>query len=422
MRNMIRLLTVIGARPQIIKAAAISRAVREKFAGQVEEHILHTGQHYDDNMSEVFFRELGIPEPDYNLHVGSGSHGVQTARIIEGIEGVLMGDCNQCTGSGVQDKPFDGIIVYGDTNSTLAAAVAASKIHIPVFHIEAGLRSFNMAMPEEINRIVCDQLSSVLFTPTLTGLKNLKAEGFPVDGVRCTGDGVRCTVYGVQEAQSRVDGAQCGVRKFADGREQKVVLSGDVMYDNSMYFSAMADMKSDIIERLGLSYRNFVLATIHRPANTDNAANLKSIFRALADIAKKDNLDIVLPLHPRTRKKMADFRLEIDDLGGRIKIIEPASFFEIIRLEKNARVVMTDSGGVQKEAFFYGTPCVILRSETEWVEIVDAGAGILADADYERIMEAYRLLSEHHVHFPPLFGDAHASEKILSEIIDYLES
>ena len=405
---MIRLLTVIGARPQIIKAAAISRAVREKFAGQVEEHILHTGQHYDANMSEVFFRELGIPEPDYNLHVGSGSHGVQTARIIEGIEAVLMGECSvQCTEYGVQEKPFDGIIVYGDTNSTLAAAVAASKIHIPVFHIEAGLRSFNMAMPEEINRIVCDQLSSVLFTPTLTGLKNLKAEGFPVDGVRCT-------VYGVQDAV-------CGVRKFADGRGQKVVLSGDVMYDNSMYFSAMADMKSDIIERLGLSYRNFVLATIHRPANTDNAANLKSIFRALADIAEKDNIDVVLPLHPRTRKKMADFRLQVDDFGGHIKIIEPASFFEIIRLEKNARVVMTDSGGVQKEAFFYGTPCVILRSETEWVEIVEAGAGILADADYERIMEAYRLLSEHQVYFPPLFGDAHASEKILSEIIEYLK-
>ena len=395
-----KILTIIGARPQIIKAAAISRAVRTRFADQIEEKILHTGQHYDENMSEVFFRELGIPEPDYNLHVGSGSHGVQTARIIEGIEGVLLGECSvQCTEYGVQEKPFDGIIVYGDTNSTLAAAVAASKIHIPVFHIEAGLRSFNMAMPEEINRIVCDQLSSVLFTPTLTGLKNLKAEGFPVDDV--------------QEAQS-------GVRKFADGRGQKVVLSGDVMYDNSMNFSAMADMKSDIIERLGLSYRNFVLATIHRPANTDNVANLKSIFRALTDIAKKDNIDVVLPLHPRTRKKMADCRLQVDALGGHIKIIEPASFFEIIRLEKNARVVMTDSGGVQKEAFFYGTPCVILRPETEWVEIVDAGAGILADADYERIMEAYADLSGRVVKFPPLFGDAHASEKILNEIVKYL--
>ena len=377
---MIRLLTIIGARPQIIKAAAISRAIREKFAGQVEEHILHTGQHYDDNMSEVFFRELGIPAPDYNLHAGSGSHGVQTAKIIEGVEQVLMG------------QRYDGVIVYGDTNSTLAAAVAASKIHVPVFHIEAGLRSFNMAMPEEINRIVCDQLSSLLFTPTKTGLQNLQAEGF---------DSIKCRV------------------KFADGRGQKVVLSGDVMYDNSMYFSTMADMKSYIIERMGLSHRNFILATIHRPANTDNPENLRSIFRALGDIAAS-GVDVVFPCHPRTRKKILDFRLEIDDFGGKLKLIDPASFFEIIRLEKNARVVMTDSGGVQKEAFFYGTPCVILRPETEWVEIVDAGAGIIADADYERIIKAYEEIAGKPVHFPPLFGDGHASEKIIREIMDYL--
>lgn len=379
---MIRLLTVIGARPQIIKAAAISRAVREKFAGQVEEHILHTGQHYDANMSEVFFRELGIPEPDYNLHVGSGSHGVQTARIIEGIESVLT------------EQHYDGVIVYGDTNSTLAAAVAASKIHVPVFHVEAGLRSFNMGMPEEINRIVCDQLSSVLFTPTLTGLRNLEAEGF-------------------SSIKSRV--------RFADGRGQKVVLSGDVMYDNSMYFSAMADVQSDIIERLGLRYRQFVLATIHRPANTDNAENLRSIFSALNDIAEQHQMDVVLPLHPRTRKIM-----ENEGMNGlmneRVRIIEPASFFEIIRLEKNAAIVMTDSGGVQKEAFFYGTPCVILRPETEWVEIVEAGAGIIADADYERIMAAYEALVNKPVQFPALFGDGHASEKIIQEILAYLKA
>ena len=387
---MIRLLTIIGARPQIIKAAAISRAVRTTFAGRIEEKILHTGQHYDDNMSEVFFRELGIPSPDYNLHVGSGSHGVQTARIIEGVEQVLM----------TEGTPgFDGVIVYGDTNSTLAAAVAASKIHVPVFHIEAGLRSFNMSMPEEVNRIVCDQLSSVLFTPTMTGLHNLEAEGF--GGIK-----------------SRV--------RFGNGKAQQVVLSGDVMYDNSMYFSGMADMHSDIIERLGLTYRGFVLATIHRPANTDHAANLQSIFRALLDIAEGEGTDIVLPLHPRTRKMLPQ---QLDgellrrvETNAHLRIIEPASFFEIIRLEKNARVVMTDSGGVQKEAFFYGTPCVILRPETEWVEIVDAGAGILADADYDRITEAYRLLSTREVHFPPLFGDAHASEKILNEILRYLEA
>lgn len=382
---MIRLLTIIGARPQIIKAAAISRAVKKNFAGQIEEHILHTGQHYDDNMSEVFFRELGIPEPDYNLHVGSGSHGVQTARILEGVEKVLM------------ETHYDGVIVYGDTNSTLAAAVAASKIHVPVFHVEAGLRSFNMGMPEEINRIVCDQLSSVLFTPTLTGLRNLEAEGF-------------------ESFKQLV--------RFADGRRQRVVLSGDVMYDNSMFFSGIADVKSDIIERMGLNYRDFVLATIHRPANTDNAENLRNIFCALLDIADK-GMKVILPLHPRTRKMLS---AQLDgEMMARVErtaclhIMEPASFFEIIRLEKNAAIVMTDSGGVQKEAFFYGTPCVILRSETEWIEIIEAGAGIIADADYQRIIDAYEQLVNKKVDFPPLFGDGHASEKILSEILSYLK-
>lgn len=378
---MIRLLTIIGARPQIIKAAAISRAINAHFVDQVEEHILHTGQHYDANMSEVFFRELGIPEPNYNLHVGSGSHGVQTAKIIEGIETVLT------------ETHYDGVIVYGDTNSTLAAAVAASKIHVPVFHIEAGLRSFNMSMPEEVNRIVCDNLSSVLFTPTLTGLRNLEEEGF---------SGIKSHV------------------RFADGRGQKVVLSGDVMYDNSTYFSEMADRQSDIVERLSLLPKQFVLATIHRPANTDNEENLRNIFRALSDIAEQHQMNVVLPLHPRTRKMIGGLRLKIGELSERIRIIEPASFFEIIRLEKNAAVVMTDSGGVQKEAFFYGTPCVILRPETEWVEIVEAGAGIIADADYDRIITAFNQLINKPVKFPPLFGDGHASDKIIAEIIEYL--
>ena len=367
---MIRLLTIIGARPQIIKAAAVSRAVREAFAGQIEEKILHTGQHYDDNMSEVFFRELGIPQPDYNLHVGSGTHGMQTGAMLQGIERILM------------EQHFDGMIVYGDTNSTLAGALAASKLQVPIFHIEAGLRSFNMTMPEEINRIVADRLGNLLFAPTETAVRNLEREGM----------------------------------------SDNVVLSGDVMYDNSMYFSAMADEKSDIIERLGLKPKQFVLATIHRPANTDNKENLRSIFRALSDIASS-GIDVVVPLHPRTRARLNELTNErVNELTGeRVKIIEPASFFEIIRLEKNARVVMTDSGGVQKEAFFYGTPCVILRPETEWVEIVDAGAGILADADYERIMAAYKTLSGREVEFPPLFGDGHASEKILREIVAYLQ-
>ena len=371
---MIRLLTIVGARPQIIKAAAISRAVRTQFAGQIEERILHTGQHYDDNMSEVFFRELGIPAPDYNLHVGSGRHAEQTGKMMIGIENVL------------KDAHYDAVLVYGDTNSTLAAAVSASKLQVPVFHVEAGLRSYNRTMPEEINRVVCDQLSTILFAPTQTAVDNLQKEGMPM-------------------------------------RNQKVVLSGDVMYDNSLYFSEMADEKSDVMERLELRNRKFVLATIHRPANTDNAENLKSILRALSDIAAK-GMEVVLPLHPRTKQRLGvmGYGLEVMGYGlqvsDKIRIIEPVSFFDMIRLEKHAQVVLTDSGGVQKEAFFYGTPCVILRSETEWTEIVDAGAGILAGADYERIVEAYRLLSNREVHFPPLFGDGKASEKILSEICE----
>ena len=387
-----KILTIIGARPQIIKAAAISRAVRNHFSDQIEEHILHTGQHYDQNMSAVFFDELGIPQPHYNLQVGSGTHATQTARITEGVEQVLL----QAASEG---QPFDGVIVYGDTNSTLAAAIAAVKIHVPVFHIEAGLRSFNMSMPEEVNRIVCDQLSSILFTPTKTGLQNLQAEGFAEGGIK-----------------QRVH--------MPNGKPQSVILSGDVMYDNSLYFSRIADEKSDIIERLNLQPRGFVLATIHRPANADNADNLQSIFAALLDISDRDEIDIVLPLHPRTRKmlpeKLTAELLERINQTPRFKIIEPASFFEIIRLEKNARVVMTDSGGVQKEAFFFETPCVILRPETEWVEIVEAGAGVIADADYQRILDAYRALAGKQVNFPPLFGDAHASEKILEAILGAL--
>lgn len=380
---MIRLLTVIGARPQIIKAAAISRAVKEHFAGQIEEKILHTGQHYDANMSQVFFDELGIPAPDYNLGVGSGSHGVQTAKMIAGIEEVLT------------SEHFDGIILYGDTNSTLAGAVAASKIHIPVFHIEAGLRSFNMTMPEEVNRIVCDQLSSICFSPTQTGIDNLKREGF-----------------------------MDSPAKFKNGKGRMVVNSGDVMYDNSMYFATLAEQKSDILIRLGVKPNEYILTTIHRPNNTDDQKRLTDILSSLLAITERDNITLVLPLHPRTRNllnKNLD-KAVYDKLmsSPRVKIIPPASFFEIIVLEKNAKIVMTDSGGVQKESFFFERPCVILRPETEWVEIVEHGAGIIANADPKLIVEAYNKLIGTKPVFPPLFGDAHASEHILEIINKYL--
>lgn len=378
-----KLLTIIGARPQIIKAAAVSRAISEKFCDKVIEKILHTGQHYDTNMSQVFFDELGIPQPDYNLGVGSGSHGVQTAKMIAGIEEVLT------------SEHFDGIILYGDTNSTLAGAVAASKIHIPVFHIEAGLRSFNMTMPEEVNRIVCDQLSSICFSPTKTGIDNLKREGFFDTPA-----------------------------KFKNGKGRLIVNSGDVMYDNSMYFATFAEKKSDILTRLCVKKNEYILATIHRPNNTDDPERLTNILSSLLSISERDGITLVLPLHPRT-KNLLDKNLDAlvyEKLMNSplVKIIPPASFFDIIVLEKNARIVMTDSGGVQKESFFFERPCVILRPETEWVEIVEHGAGIIANADPKMIVEAYDKLIGTKPVFPPLFGDAHAAEHILQNITEYL--
>lgn len=380
---MIKLLTIIGARPQIIKAAAISREIPFHFSEEIEERILHTGQHYDTNMSDVFFDELGIPLPNYNLGVGSASHGAQTAQMIEGIEDVLL------------KEKFDGMIVYGDTNSTLAGAVAASKLLIPIFHIEAGLRSFNMSMPEEINRIACDHLSSILFTPTQTACMNLQREGF--------------------EKSPSI---------FANGHKQWVVNSGDVMYDNSLYYAKMAAEHSTIIRDLQLTDKQFILATIHRNNNTDEPKRLESIMCALIDIAEKYNMDVVLPLHPRTAKLLpknlspnTSNRLQVCKW---IRMIPPVSFFEIIELEKHAKVVMTDSGGVQKESFFFETPCVILRPETEWVEIVEHKAGIVTDANYQRIIDAYEILDNSKISFPPLFGDGHAANKILNSILTYL--
>ena len=378
-----KILTVIGARPQIIKAAAISRTINTKFNGIVEEQLLHTGQHYDENMSQVFFDELGIPQPTYNLGVGSGDHGVQTAKMISGIEKVLLGN------------HFDGIILYGDTNSTLAGAVAASKIHIPIFHIEAGLRSFNMSMPEEINRIVCDQLSSICFAPTQTAVNNLRNEGF-----------------------------MNSPATFLNGKRRIVENCGDVMYDNSMFFSPIAESKSQILKTLDIAPQKYILATIHRPDNTDSHERFSAIISSLLSIIEDHNTTLVLPLHPRTRNLLSQ---NLDNISyprliasPHVKIIPPASFFDMIVLEKNAQIVMTDSGGVQKEAFFFERPCVILRPETEWVEIVEHGAGIIADADSVCICEAYKKLINHPVSFPKLFGDAKAADHIIEKITDYL--
>ncbi len=374
-----KLVTIIGARPQIIKAAALSRAIKNHYSDKIQEVIVHTGQHYDDNMSQVFFDELQIPRPDYNLHVGSASHGVQTARMTEGIEALL-----------IKEQP-DFIILYGDTNSTLAGAVAAAKIHVPIVHIEAGLRSFNKSMPEEINRIVCDHCSTLLFSPTKAGFENLKREGFPIDN----------------HPPYTID-------------NPKVFHCGDIMYDNSLHFADIAEEKTDIIQRLELTNKPFILATIHRDSNTDHPERLSAIFKALIQLSEE--CQVVLPLHPRTSKLLKvnlneELQKQIFNTPN-IKLIPPVSFLEIIALERHAQLVMTDSGGVQKEAYFFQKPCIILRPETEWVEIVETGNAILADADESRILQAWQHFKGNPpTIFPEIFGDGHAAEFMLEKII-----
>ena len=376
-----KIVTIIGARPQIIKAAALSRAIKTRYASQIQEVIVHTGQHYDDNMSQVFFDELGIPHPDYNLHVGSASHGVQTARMTEGIEEILM-----------KEQP-DFIVLYGDTNSTLAGAVAAAKIHVPIVHIEAGLRSFNKSMPEEINRIVCDHCSTLLFSPTLAGVENLKREGFPIDN----------------EPPYTID-------------NPKVYHCGDIMYDNSLHFAEIAETKTDILQRLDIQGKPFILATIHRDSNTDQPERLNAIFDAILRLSKESR--IVLPLHPRTAKLLKtnlsnDKQKQVFN-SKNIIILPPVSFLEMIALERHAQVVMTDSGGVQKEAYFFKKPCIILRPETEWVEIVETGNAVLADADESRILQAWQHFKDNPpTVYPEIFGDGKAAEFMLEKMLEY---
>ncbi len=380
-----KIITVIGARPQIIKAAAISRAISHHFSHQMEEFIVHTGQHYDENMSEVFFDELGIPKPAFNLNVGSGSHGSMTAKMLDGLESLFT-----------REKP-DAVLVYGDTNSTIAAALAAAKIHIPVIHVEAGLRSYNKAMPEEINRIACDHMSSLLFSPTRAGMENLKKEGFELTTVQ----------------KATID-------------RPNVYHCGDVMYDNSLFFSELSEEKSTVLERNDLHKNQFILCTIHRDTNTDDAEHLNAIFNALIRIQYDSKLDLILPLHPRTKKKMDELLSpqllsKIEQLSG-IKIIPPAGFLDIISLEKHARLIITDSGGLQKEAFFFKKPCVILREQTEWIEIVENGNACLSGSNEELIVrQSLEMLSKSDFSHPDLFGDGQAAtficEKILGELL-----
>lgn len=379
----IKILTIIGARPQIIKAAAISRTIKNGFDHQIQEILVHTGQHYDANMSDVFFKEMGIPEPHHNLNVGSMSHAAQTAKMMLGIENLIN-----------SEKP-NYLLVYGDTNSTLAGALSAAKLHLPVIHVEAGLRSYNKSMPEEINRIMTDHASTLLFTPTKTGFKNLIKEGF-----------------------SNTD-----VQK-ADVDHPAIFHCGDVMLDNSLFFKEKAQKDSQILQKMNLKPNEFVLCTIHRDNNTDIKERLTNIVRALLEISQKNDIQIVLPLHPRTAKKlpeMLDSHLYQDfTTAVGIKITEPVSFFDMIQLESNSKLIMTDSGGVQKEAFFFKKPCLILRSETEWVEIVDADCAKIVDANREKIIENFNLyLNKQDLFFPDIFGNGKAAEFICQKIIKH---
>jgi UDP-N-acetylglucosamine 2-epimerase len=362
----LKVLSIVGARPQFIKAAPVSRALRARGLAEV---LVHTGQHYDRNMSALFFDELNIPEPHYNLEVGSGPHGWQTGQMLARIEEVL-----------VAERPA-WVLVYGDTNSTLAGALAAVKLHIPVAHVEAGLRSFNRAMPEEHNRVLTDHAADLLFCPTQTAVEHLTAEG---------------VTHGVH-------------------------LTGDVMYDAVLYNSALAQTRSTVLQRLAMTSGNYSLATVHRPQNTDDPETLAAILRAFSELRGT----IVFPAHPRTRDALAGHRLQ---LPSNVRLIDAVGYLDMLVLEKNARLILTDSGGVQKEAYFFGVPCVTLREETEWVETVDAGWNMLVGADPTRILAAARTLAPASVRTnsmpqaqEPIFGDGQASEKV-ARILSYHSS
>jgi UDP-GlcNAc3NAcA epimerase len=381
----LKLLTCIGARPQIIKAAAVNRAIKNYFSDRIREVVVHTGQHYDESMSGIFFNELGSTNEKYNLNAGSSSHAHQTAQILTGLEEIVL-----------KEKP-DAVLVYGDTNSTIAGGLVASKLHIPVVHIEAGMRSFNKSMPEEINRICCDHVSTLLFTPTKTGFDNLIREGFKENAM---------PPYSADNP--------------------KIYHAGDIMYDNSIYFKTMAEKKSKILVQNELEKNRFVLVTIHRESNTDSIKNLNNLFSAFHDISQQEKIKFILPLHPRT-KKMLNQNLETKLYSAiqnnrLLKIIDPVSFLDMIVLESFSCLVMTDSGGVQKESYFFKKPCIILRNETEWVELTAKGTAVLCGTDKEKIFNAWQQFKiSPPLNFPNIFGDGKAAEFICSEIINHIK-
>jgi UDP-GlcNAc3NAcA epimerase len=352
----VNILSVVGARPQFVKAAVLSRALRRWH----DEMLVHTGQHYDDLMSDVFFRELGLPAPDVNLEVGSGSHGWQTARILEGLEEVMV----------MRETPPDLVVVFGDTNSTLAGALAAAKLGIPVAHVEAGLRSYDRSMPEETNRVVADHVSSYLFCPTETAVDCLRREG------------IERNVYNV----------------------------GDLMYDSLLAGLPRArEIEASVLASYGLEAGVYYLATVHRAANTDDAATLRALFAAFGRL----EAPVLLPLHPRTQ--MALERAEIAPAAS-LRLVDPVGYFEMLALQRNARAVLTDSGGVQREAYLLAVPCVTLRTESEWPETATDGWNVLTGADPDAIVQAARR-PRPETPPRPAFGDGHAADKIV-EILE----
>jgi UDP-GlcNAc3NAcA epimerase len=354
-----KIVTVVGARPQFIKASALSREIKNH--PEIEEVIVHTGQHFDANMSDIFFQEMEIPSPKYQLDIHSLSHGAMTGRMLEAIEKIL-----------IQEKP-DYTVVYGDTNSTLAGALAARKLQIKIAHIEAGLRSFNMSMPEEINRILTDRISDVLFCPTDTAVNNLLKEGY-------------------------------------DHFDINIVQSGDIMFDAALFYKAKADMESTIIKELNLTVGDYVLATIHRQENTDESKRLLHIIDALNSIHQQRT--VIVPIHPRTRKL-----IERQNIQVQFKLIDPVGYLDMISLTSNAALVMTDSGGLQKEAYFFGKYCITLRDQTEWVELVEGNFNFLAGADREVILQAYFENAGPKSSFDAnLYGDGQAAKKIIEAL------
>ena len=351
-----KLITIVGARPQFIKAAAVSREIAKH--SNIQEIIIHTGQHFDANMSDIFFDEMSIPRPDYNLDINGLGHGAMTGQMLEKIEEVL-----------IKEQP-DWVLVYGDTNSTIAGALAAKKLHIKVAHVEAGLRSFNMAMPEEVNRILTDRISNILFCPTDAAIENLEKEGY-----------------------SNID--------------IQIDKSGDVMQDAAMFYTKIAKApKFDIPNE-------FVLATIHRAENTDDLNRLKAIFESFEEIAKE--LPVILPIHPRTANILKKEGMS----AANVKIIEPVGYLEMVYLLEHCKLVMTDSGGLQKEAFFFQKPCITLRDETEWVELVGNGFNTIVGADKAKILTAFEKQNYDLNYDINLYGNGIASANIISGLLDY---